>query len=53
MAEQNGGAPGPPGGYGGGPPNGGGYGGPPGGYRGDLKREGGGFDDRDSKRPRY
>ncbi|EPQ54285.1 RNA-binding domain-containing protein [Gloeophyllum trabeum ATCC 11539] len=45
---------GPPGGgFGGG---GGGYGGPPGGGygRGDLKREGpGGYDDRDSKRPRY
>ncbi|KAF9067190.1 hypothetical protein BDP27DRAFT_1393085 [Rhodocollybia butyracea] len=54
---------GPPGGPGGfnGPPNNGGFGGPPGGggfgggYRGDLKRsEGpGGYDDRDSKRPRY
>ncbi|TFK50073.1 RNA-binding domain-containing protein [Heliocybe sulcata] len=51
---------GPPGGgYGGG--GGPGFGGPPrggyggGGYRGDLKREGpaGGYDDRDSKRPRY
>ncbi|KAF9000758.1 hypothetical protein BDQ17DRAFT_1359495 [Cyathus striatus] len=46
---------GAPGGYG--PPGGGipggGYGGG-GGYRGDLKREGpGGYDDRDSKRPRY
>ncbi|EGO25088.1 U1 snRNP 70K protein [Serpula lacrymans var. lacrymans S7.9] len=48
---------GPGGGPGGGPPGyappgpGGGYGG---GYRGDLKREGpGGYDDRDSKRPRY
>ncbi|KAI0249864.1 hypothetical protein BJV78DRAFT_632721 [Lactifluus subvellereus] len=44
---------GPPGGPGFGPPGGGG----PGGYGGDrgfLKREGpGGFDDRDSKRPRY
>ncbi|KAI0926382.1 hypothetical protein AcW1_008574 [Taiwanofungus camphoratus] len=40
-----------PGGYG---PPGGGYGGG-GGYRGDLKREGGpgGYDDRESKRPRY
>ena len=51
---------GPPGGgfggLGGGPgygPSGGGFGGG-GGYRGDLKREGpGGYDDRDSKRPRY
>jgi len=50
---------GPPGGgFGGGPggygPPGGGFGGGSGGYRGDLKREGpGGYDDRDSKRPRY
>lgn len=36
--------PGGPGGYGRG-----GYGGPSGGY----KREGGGYDDRDAKRPRY
>jgi len=42
-----------PGGYG--PPGGGYGGGGGGGYRGDLKREGGpgGYDDRDSKRPRY
>lgn len=46
---------GPPNGFG--PPQGGpgGFGGPfRGGFRGDLKREGpGGFDDRESKRPRY
>jgi hypothetical protein len=48
-----GGGPGGPGGYG---SSGGGYGGGGGGagFRGDLKREGhGGYDDRDSKRPRY
>lgn len=59
------GGPGGPGGYG--PPGGGGgFGGggpgygPPsgrgdfgGGYRGDLKRESSGFDERDAKRPRY
>jgi uncharacterized membrane protein len=44
------------GGVGYGPPGGGyaGSGGGGGGYRGDLKREGpGGYEDRDSKRPRY
>lgn len=51
---------GPPGGPGfNGPPNNGGFGPPAGGfgggYRGDLKRSDGpgGYDDRDSKRPRY
>ncbi|KAF7975734.1 hypothetical protein HWV62_8713 [Athelia sp. TMB] len=45
---------GPPPGYGVPPSAQGGFGGP-GGYRGDLKREGGpgGYEDRDSKRPRY
>lgn len=50
------GPPGGPGGFGGGGPpgaygsgGGGGYGPPSGGF----KRDGGGFDDRDAKRPRY
>lgn len=43
-----------PGGFGGPPPPGGMPGGGPGGFRGDLKRDApGGYDDRDSKRPRY
>ncbi|KJA23019.1 hypothetical protein HYPSUDRAFT_40511 [Hypholoma sublateritium FD-334 SS-4] len=43
-----------PGGFGGPPAPGGMPGGGPGGFRGDLKRDApGGYDDRDSKRPRY